>query len=255
MSPAARMSEMTWPEFAERVKADPVVFVPIGAFEQHGPHLAMSCDAVLPTAVAEGVAARVGGMVAPTFNYGYTSQPKTGGGPHYPGTLNLEGATVVALVRDVLRELYRHGIRRICCVVGHYENRWFVSEGIQLALREIADPGLRVMRFEYWDFCTREIYDQVFPDGFPGAELEHAAVMETSCMLHLRPDLVRPELIPDDPPADFPPYDMYPPHKHWTPASGALTTARAASAEKGRIMMEHYYRSIAEAVRKELAAA
>jgi hypothetical protein len=47
-----------------------------------------------------------------------------------------------------------------------------------------------------WDFLTQDILDQVFPEGFPGFALEHAAVMETSLMAHYHPQLVRLELIP-----------------------------------------------------------
>jgi creatinine amidohydrolase len=94
----------------------------------------------------------------------------------------------------------------------------------------------------------------VFPDHFPGVALEHAAVMETSMMLHYYPDMVRLDLIPDHPSADFPPYDMFPPHREWVPSSGALTSAKAATKEKGRIMVEQYRRDIAAAVRKEFGA-
>jgi creatinine amidohydrolase len=251
MIETVRMAEMSWPEFAERAKHDPVVFVPCGAFEQHGPHLPLSVDILLPTGVCEAVAQRIQGMVAPALNYGYKSMPKTGGGPYFPGTLNLDGATLSASVRDIVRELYRHGIRKICFIVGHYENQWFVTEGIDLAMRELGPSALRVMRLEYWDFFPPELTDEVFPGTHPGIELEHAAIMETSCMMHLHPELVRLDLIPDNPPADFPPYDVWPARKEWVPSSGALTSAKAATAEKGRLMMEHYARAIAEAAQGE----
>jgi creatinine amidohydrolase len=44
---------------------------------------------------------------------------------------------------------------------------------------------------------------------------------------------------------------MFPPHRHWVPSSGALTSAKAATAEKGRIMAEQFRDSIVAAVRKE----
>ncbi len=69
----------------EGVRRGTVVFLPLGATEQHGPHLAMSVDVVLPTAVAERVAREIGGLVAPTIPYGYKSQPRSGGGEAFPG--------------------------------------------------------------------------------------------------------------------------------------------------------------------------
>jgi creatinine amidohydrolase len=136
-------------------------------------------------------------------------------------------------------------------VVGHYENQWIVTEGIDLAMRECGHTGLKVMRLEYWDFCTEDTLQKVFPDGFPGVALEHAAVMETSMMLHYYPEMVRLDLIPDIKPAEFPPYDIWPPNREWVPSCGALTSAKGASAEKGKAMVDQYCRDIAAAVKKE----
>ena len=245
------MAELSWPEYQERVKGDPVIFVPCGALEQHGPHLPLGVDALLSSRIARDVAEAMDGLVAPVLSSGYKSRPNSGGGAFCPGTTNLDGHTLSSMVRDVIRELVRHGARKICLIDGHYENQWFLSEGIDLAMREVGASGVRVMRLEYWDFCDEATLAQVFPDGFPGVALEHAAVMETSLMLHYYPQMVRMDLIPDNPPADFPPYDMFPPHRHWVPAGGALTSAKAATKEKGRIMAERYLKTIAEAVRTE----
>jgi creatinine amidohydrolase len=252
------MEQMSWPEFGARLEKNPVVFLPCGATEQHGPHLPLGVDALLAQAVCRDAAEAVGGIVAPTLNFGYKSMPRSGGGPFFPGTLNLDGSTVSALVRDLIRDLARHGVRRICAVVAHYENQWFVTEGIDLAMRDLAalrsrpgDMDMRVMRLEYWDFCTPETIQKVFPNGFPGIALEHAAVMETSLMMHFHPEMVRLDLIPDHPAVDAPPYDAFPPHRHFVPSSGALISAKGASAHKGRIMAEQYRRDIAAAVRKE----
>src|SRR4029453_10889654 len=126
--------------------------------------------------------------------------PKSGGGPFFAGTINLDASTLIAMVRDVIRELVRHGVRKVCAIVGHYENQWIVTEGIDLAMRECGHTGLRVMRLEYWDFCTEDTLKKVFPDHFPGVALEHAAVMETSMMLHYYPEMVRLPLLPRHPP-------------------------------------------------------
>ena len=144
---AVLMAELSWPEYARALADDPVIFVPCGALEQHGPHLPLGVDALLSTRLAVEVAGRVGGLVAPALSYGYKSMPKSGGGPHFPGTTNLDGATLSGLVRDVIRELARHGARRLCLLDGHYENQWFLTEGIDLALREVGAAGVRVMRF------------------------------------------------------------------------------------------------------------
>ncbi len=75
--------------------------------------------------------------------------------------------------------------------------RRHLTEGIELAMRDLGKTTeLRVMRLEYWDFCNEETLKEVFPDGFPGFALEHAAVIETSLMLHYYQDLVHLDLLP-----------------------------------------------------------
>ena len=249
------MNRMSWTQYRDRVMRDnPPVFLPVGALEQHGPHLPLGTDALLSGAIAAGAAGQVGGIVAPALSYGYKSQPKCGGGQHFCGTTSVDAATLIGQVRDTVREFVRHGVRRLVLVNGHYENQWFLIEGIDLGLRD-AGPAcpLRVMRLEYWDFCTEETLADIFPQGFPGFALEHAAVIETSMMLHFHPELVQLGSIPEDPPADFPPYDMYPPRTEWVPASGVLSSARGSTAEKGARISNEVITRVAAAVRTEFS--
>jgi creatinine amidohydrolase len=244
------MNELSWVDYQQRVERDaPTILLPVGALEQHGPHLPLGTDALLSTAVAADAARRVGGLVAPALSYGYKSQPKCGGGNHFCGTTSVDAATLIGSVRDAVREFARHGVKRLVLVNGHYENQWFLIEGIDLGLRDLG-PGaaLEVVRLEYWDFLSEKTLAAVFPDGFPGFALEHAAVIETSLMLHYHPSLVRVDLIPADPPADFPPYDVYPSRKNWVPLSGVLSSARGSDAAKGRLIAEEVTRRMAEAI-------
>ncbi len=87
-----RMDQLSWVEYARRVREQsPVVFLPCGATEQHGPHLPLGTDALLASALCEDVARQVDGLVAPALSYGYKSQPKCGGGQHFCGTTSLDG--------------------------------------------------------------------------------------------------------------------------------------------------------------------
>jgi creatinine amidohydrolase len=244
------MSSLSWTAYQERLRDERlVVFLPCGALEQHGPHLPLGTDALLSTAIAQSVAEQVNGLVAPTLNYGYKSQPKSGGGQFFPGTTSLDGQSLSQTVRDLIREFARHRVQHFVVVDGHYENQWFLTEGIDLALRDIGSSNpLRIMRLEYWDFCTENTLNHVFPEGFPGFALEHAAVIETSLMLHYYPNLVHLDRIPDQDAAHFPPYDLYPPCTHWVPSSGVLSSAKAASAEKGAAIARQVTESIAKAV-------
>ena len=248
------MNRMTWPEYRARVNdAKSPVFLPIGALEQHGPHLPLGTDALLADAISTAAAAAVAGIVAPALSYGYKSQPKCGGGQHFCGTTSLDASTLIGHVRDTIREFVRHGVERLVIVNGHYENQWFIIEGIDLAMRECKSSALSIMRLDYWDFCTAQTLASIFPDGFPGFALEHAAVIETSMMLHLHPELVRLERIPDSPSAQFPPYDMYPTRTEWVPASGVLSSARGSSADKGARICSEVITQLGAAVRAEFS--
>ncbi len=247
------MAELSWPEFEAKIAGGAPVFLPLGSTEQHGPHLPLSVDVLLPTGVCARVAAEIGGLVAPTIPYGYKSQPRSGGGQAFPGTTSLDQNTFALVVRDVIRDLGLHGVRRVVVVNGHFENCWPAVEGVDLALRELRRDGvadMTVMRLEYWDFVRRETLDALFPDGFPGTELEHASLLETSLMLLLRADLVEMDKVPNDGPARFPTYDITPTPPGFGPASGVLAVATGATAEKGKMLMDDHVALMSAAIRR-----
>lgn len=247
-------SELPWPQVEERLARGAPVLLPLGATEQHGRHMALSVDVEIPTAIAARVAARIGGLVLPAVAYGNRSQPKSGGGPGFPGTLNLRAHTFSLIVRDLLCELFRQKARRIVIVNGHYENIAPSVEGIELALdaigRDHAD-GLVILRVDHWDMVRPETLDRVFPDGYPGIELEHASVLETSMMMALRPELVDLGAASHDGPASFRPYDRYPGPNADVPPSGVLSMTRGSSAEKGEWLLFDAVEGIVAAAGRE----
>jgi creatinine amidohydrolase len=247
-----RVDDLTWVEYAEHLKEQPILFLPVGALEQHGPHLPMATDAIFATRMAEAVASELGGLVLPTIGYGYKSQARSGGGQTFPGTTSLDGASLTSMVRDIIRELARHGVTRLVVLDGHYENQWFLTEAIELAQRELALRGLSmtIVRTEYWDFCPTEVLHTVFEGQFPGYDLEHAALIETSMMLHWHPEKVRRDRIPDHAAAQFPPHDRYPQDGAGVPATGVLAPAGGASAEKGAMIIDATVSALAAALRE-----
>lgn len=258
MSKSVFAAELAWPDYHTRVRnGQTPILIPMGSMEQHGHHMPMHVDVLLPTEFARRVAENIGALVAPSFTYGYKSHQKSGGGNHLPGTTSLDGATLVAALRDVIKEFARHGVRQICLVNGHFENSWFIVEGIDLALRELRWDGindLKVVVLSYWDFVDEPTIARLYPDGFSGWDLEHGGVLETSLMLRLYPDLVHMERAVHHAPASFPPYDVYPPKPEWTPESGTLSSPAEASVEKGEILLQVCTDGIIAALREELSA-
>ena len=92
----------------------------------------MNVDVVIPTSLAKMVSEELDAMVLPPIVYGYKSHPASGGGQLFPGTTSLDGATLINLTLDILRETYRHGGRRFLILNGHYENVAFVTEAVEL---------------------------------------------------------------------------------------------------------------------------
>ncbi len=249
--------ELTWPEYDRRMRdgRTPLI-VPIGALEQHGHHMPMHVDVLLPNEFAQRVARRTGALVAQPFTYGYKSHPKSGGGNHLPGTTSLDGATLVNALKDVIKEFARHGVRNIALMNGHFENSWFIIEGVDIALRELRWDGVRdvkIVVLSYWDFVNDETIEKLYPEGFTGWDLEHGGVLETSLMLVLFPHLVWMDKAIGHPPASFPPYDVYPVRPEWVPASGTLSSPKNATREKGEILLQVCTDGIVRALNEEFA--
>jgi creatinine amidohydrolase len=257
MAAMTMMSEMTWPEYDRRVRIDrSVILLPVGSTEQHGPHLPLGVDHQIPTAICKLVAELCDAIVAPPVTFGYKSQPKSGGGNHFPGTVSLDAATFISLIRDILLELARHGARRVAVFDGHYENGMFLVEAIDLALRDLRRLGIedmRIARIDYWNFIDAETEALLFGGKCPDWGLEHGAVMETSVMMHFHPGFVRTNQIPDHPAARFPRYDLYPVDIRNIPADGVLSSAAPASAQKGKRVVEQIVPELAKAVKEALA--
>ena len=253
MTDSVTIGELPWPEYDRLVKhGKTAVLLPIGALEQHGHHMSMNPDVLLPTAMAERVARNIGGLVAPAIAYGYKSQQKSGGGNHMPGTTSLDGLTLTSTIKDVLKEFARHGVRKVAMINGHFENSMFIVEGVDLAIRELRWEGIKdfaVVVLSYWDFVTEDTIHEIYPDGFAGWAVEHGGVLETSLMLHLHPHLVDMDKVVDHPPAAFPPYDFFPIKPEWTPPSGCLSSAKPATADKGKLLLEVCVEGISKQLR------
>lgn len=244
-----KMQEMTWNDF-DRIRREGIVVLPVGSTEQHGPHLPLSVDAIISGRLSEMVAQKVGGAVAPTICYGYKSAPLSGGGPLFPGTLDLNGLTLINLVSDVLEELIRDEVKKILIINGHYENEAFILEAVDLISRKY--PQVKIVEASWWDQISQPVMDKVFDEvPFPGWALEHAAVAETSLVLHFRPDLVHMERLVEDGVDEELTYSVYPAPKEIVPATGLLATARSSSQEKGRLLAEDISNKYVEILKKE----
>jgi len=244
------VEHMIWEEYRDEVSRR-IIILPVGSLEQHGPHLPLNVDVVIPTSLAKMVDEQLDAMVLPTIAYGYKSHPTSGGGQLFPGTTSLNGMTLINLTLDILKETYRHGGMRFLLLNGHYENLAFVTEAVELFIEEKSDA--RVVVLCWWDQVSDELVDELFAGaGFPGWDTEHAAITETSLMQYFAPELVREDRIIDDQSERKVTYSIFPPPEDIIPKSGVLYKATYASREKGEKLAKHVVDNIVQITRREL---
>ncbi len=220
--------------------SNPLVILPVGALEAHGPHLPLGADQIQAEATAASVAERVDALIAPTVPYG--SAP---GARRFPGTVSLSLSDLEGHVRGVLSELARSGIRRILVLSGHAER------GHMAALREAADeavrasPGLRVVVLSDYDFVYElRGRDSPATDG-------HAGLLETSRLLALAPETVGPDRpVVENRRSPFLPGSGT--EAEWP--ESVIGDTRPASAELGRRVQAHVVDRTVETVRTLLPA-
>ncbi|MEI6397121.1 MAG: creatininase [Candidatus Taylorbacteria bacterium] len=248
------LTEVTWPVVRDAVERGAGIIVPVGACEQHGYHMPLSTDTILVTELAVAVADRLGYLVAPPSNYGFRSRPLSGGGPTYPGTISLSATALIAQVADILDELVRHGFKRIVLLSMHLENQNMLWEAAWQTMRGREHEGLRIMVVEQgFASISERAIEILFGDEFPGWEVEHAAVMETSLMLFLRPDLVHMDQAVDDAAERKTTYEVLPVPADMITASGGLWKATRGTGEKGEAVWAELVDYLEGAVRMEMA--
>jgi creatinine amidohydrolase len=197
-----RLAECTWPE-AQALARDEraVVIFPLGAVEQHGPHLPLLVDWLGAEELARRIAphlTRAGYRVvlAPALPYGASPLAET-----WPGTVSLSKATLVSVIVEVVRGLGRHGFRRF--VLSNYQ-----ADPEHLRAMAEARRRLRGVQLLFAGFSPDAAHPSPMMNPRVRALLRspepdrewHSGELETSLVLARRPDLVRRKLARTLPP-------------------------------------------------------
>ena len=178
-----RLGELSWTQVRELAAQDPIVLVPIGAIEQHGPHLPIHEDSIVAEWVADRLARTTGVYVAPSLNYGHSGTFRG-----YNGNLSLSQTTLRNVTYEILEALVKSGFRRIIIVNNNGGN---VGPVTGAALDARRDFGVLVGHLYPWSLgyaLMRDVYDDVASAYGHGAEPEHSA------MLAMFPEQVQSEL-------------------------------------------------------------
>lgn len=182
-------SDYSSEEFATLDRQKLVAVLPVGATEQHGPHLPLSVDAAIADGVVEAVAAKLpqesGVLFLPTLPVGKSDEHR-----RFPGTLSLSGETLMRVWTEIGACVAAAGVRKLVLLNSH---------GGQISIMDVVARELRI-RHDMLVFSVNW-FGVGMPEGlYSDHEMKHgvhAGDMETSVMLSLHPDLVRMEKAQD----------------------------------------------------------
>lgn len=181
--------ELSWEQVGLlRDRGIRMVILPVGATEQHGPHLPLGVDTFSVQSVALGVSAETGIPVLPYLPYGCS----LGHSQKWPGTISLKPETLAHIVLEVAEWIDNAGFEQLLILNGHTTNWAPLRCGLENIRHNY--PEISVALRSIWDI-SRGIYDIYHED----AVNFHANCAETSLMLALRPDLVNMDLAMDEP--------------------------------------------------------
>jgi creatinine amidohydrolase len=223
------LDEIPWSEVAERLEHDARLIFPVGALEQHGPHLPLGANIVIAERVAHEVSSRLGILRAPTFSYGVI----VAGGP-YPGRAGLRRKTLHRAVNELFAAWEDQGVAEFVIITAHR-----------------FEPHLEPLLMALTSRATKSVYD-LYEIGVSDLletdpESEHAGELETSLMLHLRPELVRDDVLEDFMPeaGALRRYTRRRVPKAPKGSTGVVGYPTLASAEKGARIFDRYVEMLA----------
>ena len=243
-SPSRSWADLTTTDFAALDPAATVAVLPLGATEQHGPHLPLAVDHCLADGVLQAalplLPADASVLVLPTQAIGYSPEHAS-----FAGTLTLPVETVIATWVAIGEGVARAGVRKLLL---------FNSHGGQASLLDIVARELRVRcglivyGCNWWNLPLGNAVTGLFPPDEHRFGV-HGGDMETSLMLALRPDTVRMPQAQDFPSTSRDRAAQYAVLGNGRSAKlgwamedynvqGAAGNARAATAAKGQAVLE-----------------
>jgi len=198
--------------------------LPVGAIEQHGPHLPLSVDWAQAEHVSRLVAGRMNAFLLPGVPFG-TSEAHDG----FRGSISVSHESLKTYVRDICESLIGQGFTRIAILNFHAGNI-----ALKVLVRQVnwAQDSGKVVLMQPWIDASARITEILESSH----EEMHAGEMETSIMMHIAPDHVGDERIDHVPNLGSFAFDLSP-MKDYAP-DGIWGRPSLATAEKGRLVIE-----------------
>jgi creatinine amidohydrolase len=253
MGHIGQWADLTAMDFAALDRANAVAILPIGAVEQHGPHLPLSVDRDLAWAVLTRALPLIRGdltvLALPVQAIGKSTEHEA-----WAGTLSLSGDTLLRVLKDIAASVHRAGISRLLIVNGHGGNRAILD----LACRDLRSEFGLITAHVAWDDLSEA--EDVVGEAEAGNGL-HAGDVETSAMLAAHPELVRMDRAESFGSAHLDwqrvhpnlGLGMAPLRPGWLMGDlnpkGAIGNAAAATAAKGELLLDTAARKLAGLIR------
>ena len=185
--PSARkyeLAKMTYKEAESAFNDNPVILIPMGSTEQHGPQCPTG-DYRIANALSLAIAARTGSISAPVIPYSEGAAAK-----NFPGAVPLRPETLYNVVWDVCQGFLRFGLDHILLVCGDHGN----VPILERLTRDLKDKqGIRVAMVEEFRWFSPEWFEELYDQ--PSPPIGHGGDPVYSLNLYLFPDDVRPDLV------------------------------------------------------------
>ena len=221
-------AKLTWPEASDIVAKHPVAILPLGAIEEHGPHMRLESDNRAAVEFSTRLATESGCVLLPLLPYGQVWSLK-----NFPGSLTIGNETLVAVITDICHSLAEKGFRGVVGVTCHLGN----LNSLKLAARKLHDSGDVPLLSLFYPGLS-EIASKVCQSKRSHHGIIHADEIETSLLLELAPDCVEmSKAAPEYP--DFPPgFDEQALPWDLVSRTGVFGDPTKATREKGKIMID-----------------
>lgn len=227
------LDELSWIDVAAHLARDPRLIIPVGALEQHGPHLPLGTNVLVARKVAVDLSQEQEVLRAPTMYYGVNVRTER----RYAGTATLAQKTLHRALNELLASWESQGIAEFILITAHRH------EPHLDALATLVTVGARVRVISVWDVDIADLLEKQ-----PGPL--HGCEAETSVMLHLYPELVNMDRARDFEitAEDFEKYirDRLP--KPPRGGAGLIGYPTAATAEKGARIYRRMHQAIRAAI-------
>ena len=229
----------TWPALGRLVEKQPVVVLPIGSVEDHGPHLPLDTDNFMISSICEEAAKRADGdiLLLPLIPYGFETHHMD-----FPGTIDVRQEHLLHFVLDITKSVAHHGFKRILIADGHGSNMPIPE---LVARRTVLESDALCACF-IWPNLAKKQIAAIRESGRGG--MAHGGELETSVYLHLAPGRVQMDKARPDmkmPESEFIWMDLLEGSPvicmdHWTrfSKSGTYGDPTVANADKGKVVFE-----------------